>query len=130
MYILSRKNNPDHFQCEICNTVWQKSDLEFDCQHNSVGKYTVKPDVTECPMCGESFNMEQATRKVLAHIKGRTKVERCIKHFPRTKKQNCFSATQEIKPQIDWDKFKIWVDAHGNTIPVPSREDLKNINIF
>ena len=69
-YILSRKRHriphvrqePDHYMCGQCATVFQRSDLEFECRHNLTGKYRVKPEPTECPFCGTPFDATRADR--------------------------------------------------------------------
>jgi DNA-directed RNA polymerase subunit RPC12/RpoP len=124
------QQTPDHYECGACSTVFREEDLEFDLHHGELlGKHTYKPEAIECPFCGAKVKHNNPQTVKLEPIRKQNGTREKCDMFPRTVTQNCLSATQAIKPQIDWDLFNTWVFHHGLPCPVPTVQTLESIRV-
>ena len=109
MKIYKNKSSADRYECTSCGTNFSSADLQFDCQLSGLGKYTVKPDVKECPFCYASLDetrMDTQIVDVATPVDANRPIEPGpYTHYPETVEQNCTSATHTIKPQINWEIF-------------------------
>lgn len=104
LIIYKTSGRTETYQCPACSTTFRQDDLQFDCQHKVVGKYSVQPDVSECPLCGFSLNTDDA-EVVEREIPNRDQSKKVpfSEGIPRTVHQNCISGNHTVKSQIDWE---------------------------
>ena len=60
MRIHKTKTLADSYECGSCSTMFRLEDLQRTYNKPGLGKYTVQPDVEECPFCGADLDLELA----------------------------------------------------------------------
>ena len=116
-----------HYECNECCTVFTQQDTVREYFSNTLGKFVIEPDRHEmnCPFCGKKFDIELAEIVTLPEPVERGRKKRGWvrpKHVPRTIVQPERSHGFTIEPQIDWDRFEVWIEEFGLPCPIPPKE--------